>query len=81
MVCLRKPYQFNFFKGCLPQILLGAFLNTFSHMWMTFNLKAIKNLYKFKKEAPWIMEEESFELNNWHNNIPNLKEKDYGEDT
>ena len=42
MVCLRKPYQFNFLKGCLPQILLGAFLNTFSHMWMTFNLKAIK---------------------------------------
>ena len=24
--------QVNFFKGCLPQILLGPFLNTLSHM-------------------------------------------------
>ena len=23
MVCLNKPYHVNFFKGCLPQILLG----------------------------------------------------------
>ena len=27
-----KPYPFKFFKGCLPQILLGPFLNTLSHM-------------------------------------------------
>ena len=24
--------QVKFFKGCLPQILLGSFLNTLSHM-------------------------------------------------
>ena len=27
MVCLRRPYHFKYFKGCLPQILLGPFLN------------------------------------------------------
>ena len=29
---LSRPYHFKFFKGCLPQILLGPFLNTLSHM-------------------------------------------------
>ena len=24
--CLGRPYHFKFFKGCLPQILLGPFL-------------------------------------------------------
>ena len=28
MVCLGRPYHFKFFKGCLPQILLGPFLST-----------------------------------------------------
>ena len=32
MVCLSSPYPFKFFKGCLPQILLGLFLNTLSHL-------------------------------------------------
>ena len=27
-----KPYHFKFIKGCLPQILLGPFLNTLSHI-------------------------------------------------
>ena len=27
MVCISRPYQFNIFKGCLPQILLGQLLN------------------------------------------------------
>ena len=30
--CLSRPYPFKSFKGCLPQILLGPFLNTLSHM-------------------------------------------------
>ena len=29
---LGRPYHFKFFKGCLPQILLGPFLNTLSHL-------------------------------------------------
>ena len=32
MVCLRRPYHFKFFKGCLPQILLSPFLSTLSDM-------------------------------------------------
>ena len=32
MVCLSRSYPFKFFKGCLPQILLGLFLNTVSQM-------------------------------------------------
>ena len=30
MVCLSRPYFFIFFRGCLPQILLGPFLNALS---------------------------------------------------
>ena len=29
---LSRPYSFKFFKGCLPQILLGPFLNTLTHV-------------------------------------------------
>ena len=29
---LSRPYHFNFFKGCLPQILPGPFMNSLSHM-------------------------------------------------
>ena len=32
MVCLSGPYHFKFFKGSLPQILLGTFLNTLTHI-------------------------------------------------
>ena len=32
MVCLGKPYHFILFKGCLPQILLGPFMNTLTHL-------------------------------------------------
>ena len=31
-LCLNRPYPFKFCKGCLPQILLGSFLNTLSHI-------------------------------------------------
>ena len=32
MVCLGGPYHFKFFKGCLPQILLGPFLNALTQV-------------------------------------------------
>ena len=32
MVYLGTPHHFKFFKGCLPQILLGSFLNTLTQM-------------------------------------------------
>ena len=31
-VCLGRPYHFKFFKGCFPEILLGPFLNTLTHL-------------------------------------------------
>ena len=30
--CLKRLYRFKFFKGCLPQILLGPFLNNLTHL-------------------------------------------------
>ena len=32
MGCLSRPYNSKFFKGCLPRILLGPFLNILSHI-------------------------------------------------
>ena len=32
MVYLGRPHHFKSFKGCLPQILLGPFLNTLTHI-------------------------------------------------
>ena len=32
LVCPSRRYHFSFFKGCLPQILLGPFLNTLPHL-------------------------------------------------
>ena len=31
-LCLGRPYHFKIFKDCLPQILLGPFLNTLTHI-------------------------------------------------
>ena len=53
-MCLSRPYYVKFFKGCLPQVLLGSFLNTLSHifvyervyMWITF-----VSLHKWKARA------------------------------
>ena len=41
MVYLGRAYQFKFFKGCLPQILLGPFLNTLSHLSIRENLSQV----------------------------------------
>ena len=30
----KQTHHFKFFKGCLPQILLGLILNTLSHMFL-----------------------------------------------
>ena len=30
-----RPYNFNLFKGCIPQILLGLFLNSVFHISFT----------------------------------------------
>ena len=53
---LGRPYHFKFFKGCLPQILLGPFLNTLTHtnQFDKFSgshpeICSIKNLQNFVK--------------------------------
>ena len=43
-LCLSRPYSFNFFKGCLPQILLGPILNTLSQILLT---QSSKTFYKY----------------------------------
>ena len=35
MVCLSRAYHFKFLKGCLPQISVGPYLNTLSHIQVT----------------------------------------------
>ena len=46
MVRLGRPYYFKFFKGCLPQIFLGPFLNTLTHIYL--NKPAAENYWFFK---------------------------------
>ena len=57
IVCLSKPYPFKFFKGCLPQILLGPFLNTWTHLklpmyktphWRFLEVSALRHIIIFK---------------------------------
>ena len=62
MVCLRRPYSFKFFKGCLPKILLGSLLNTLPHMaYIQFSWgkkllgKFIKNIISPLKKHPSLL--------------------------
>ena len=52
MVCLGRgrPYHFKFFKGCLPQILLGPFSNILTEM--TFWDDKFSSIYVCQ-EAIW----------------------------
>ena len=42
--CLSRLYHFKFFKGCLPQILFGPFLNTLSHLCLKYYYPNTKRL-------------------------------------
>ena len=54
---LSRPYPFNFYRGCFPQILLGPFWNTLSHfvtIFLTFALLIWKRgtlIERFKLEV------------------------------
>ena len=50
MVCPSKPYHFKLFKGCLPQILPGPFLNTLTQI--QFYLKNPRICYKETETQP-----------------------------
>ena len=43
MVCLGRPYHLKSFKGYFPQILLGPFFNTSSHL--EYTDIPVENLY------------------------------------
>ena len=52
MVSLNRQYPFKFFKGCLPQILLGPFLYTLSHI--DFLWKVLKHAFNiFERLGFW----------------------------
>ena len=40
---LSRPYPLKYFKGCLPQILLGPFVNTLSHISHEVNDEGFKS--------------------------------------
>ena len=41
MVCLSRQYHLKFFKGCLPQNLIGPFFNSLHNF--DFNYKILKH--------------------------------------
>ena len=51
---LSRPYPFNFYKGCLPQILLSPFLNTYLSR-ICFSKKLSEMLIRnlSKREMTW----------------------------
>ena len=53
-ICLGRPYHFTLVKGGFPQILLGPFLNTLSHL--TFSSRSIRKLLVW----PLILEYDAF---------------------
>ena len=51
---LSRPYPSIFFKGCLPQILLGPLLNTLSHLMLCtiwYHLQNLKNVKKYQRKS------------------------------
>ena len=62
MVCLGRPYHFKIFKGCLPQILLGLFLNTLPHL--------ISSMV-FQKDTEIIMDKDDLDKDFEQKYIPN----------
>ena len=48
-----KGYPFKFFKGCLPQILFGPFLNALSHI-------SIRNMFRIRINISLNVEGSSF---------------------
>ena len=50
---LSRPYPFKFFKGCLPQILLGPLLNILAHLLVdigTCSFHTIDGAFKYRAE-------------------------------
>ena len=41
---LGRPYHSRFFKGCLPQISLGPFLNILSHLFVKSDMQILNDI-------------------------------------
>ena len=65
MVCLSRPYPFKFFKGSIPQTLLGSFLSNLSHLllfvwvrlldwWNSISLIFVHHQVKLRKISVYI---------------------------
>ena len=47
---LSRLYHFKVFKGCLPQILLGPFLNTLTHIFFEQTPIVFETMYQEVKQ-------------------------------
>ena len=64
MVCLGRPHHFRFFKGSPPQILIGPFLNTLTHiLWHHHSPDRTSQIYSRLLVLKW-GEEESYSVAN-----------------
>ena len=51
ILCVKKTISFQFFEGCITQILIGPFLNAFSHMEPVKTLDKIPFSYISKRSV------------------------------
>ena len=42
---VKFVHHFKLIKGCLPQVLLGPFFNTLSHIWIPYPLQKLKSCF------------------------------------
>ena len=66
MVCYSRPYSFKFFKGCLPQILLGPFLNTIPHIYYFREKASIADFWQDPKYASQMSYASTFHFRSLH---------------
>ena len=65
MVCLGRPHHFRFFKGSHPQILIGPFLNTLTHiLWHHHSPDRTSQIYSRLLVVKWGKEESYSVANN-----------------
>ena len=64
LIWLGRPYHFNFIKNGLPQLLLGPFLNTLTHMKVSV-IEACNELY-FGSAYKLVMPKSDYCSNHWN---------------
>ena len=69
VVCLSRPYPFKSFKGCLPKILVGSFLNTLTQMSFHFFWISMEDAMETSSEKENLI---SFSVYNQVNNFVSI---------